>query len=596
MIRIKFLENVQPGYVAGQLYDTDDSFAHLMVSGKKAAYAGALPVAQQGSLGGDAPQRVGRSVVSGGLRVAFIGASTEIRAHPSWQVSAASYSRTNGIATAVLTYTLKDQFFLPGHKVRFCCDVRPDVEGAFELLTSTTVAGTSTTVSWPDPRPDVAAGEIVNNGFVHDLHGWTITGGYPAFANLGVGGGLDMVVIATGSTNVIRDWDDARMQQIVDQGPFDAIVIGTGILGNAIKGYAAGGNATYQGVVQLVNRLRRVCAPRVIFVETLPLSRDVTPAQSTFTAASRLNALLWNQLQRDCPDVAIIPCGEALVQNYCAYNAAPSADVSNGWPEANALVGDGVHFAFAGSRMRGLVIADTLLRTMGRVVSPEMGMLPGTRQVATAPDPEGNYHPNQALGFWGNVDSTKATLTGTGISGVGPAGASFTFEAGRGASTAVGALRTNPSGGTDWVVTIAGAGSASGYTAALELAPAWLLTALNSAANQGRSVDLILPVTLQIAPLKILWVSIELAATVGGVEYTLAAAQAQQGQSTMAAEGRAMDAGYSGLMRFPRFKIPAAAYTAARVRIRVKEINGSVASGQTVVVMGPGQVFQVLEG
>jgi hypothetical protein len=585
MIRVKFLENVQPGYVSGQPYDLEDSFAHLMVSTRKASYVTA-----------SAPASQGRTVMSGGLRVAFIGASTEIRAHPMWQVPAASYSRTNGTATAVLDFTLKDQFFLPGHRVRFACDARADVEGSFEILTSTTSAGVSTTITYADSRPDVAAGALGATGFVHDLHGWTITSGFPAFANLGFGGGLDMVVIATGSTNVIRDWDDTRLRQVVDQGPFDAIVIGTGILGNAIKGYGAGANATYQGVVQLIGRLRRLCNPRLILVETLPLSRDVTPTDPTFTAASRLNALLWNQLQRDCTDVAVIPCGEALVQNYCAYNAAPSADVSNGWPEQNALIGDGVHFAFAGSRMRGLVMADTLLRTMGRIVSPEMGMLPATRQVATAADPEGNFHPNQALGFWGNVDSSKATLAGTGISGVGPAGASVTFEAGRGASTAVGALRTNPSGGTDWVVTIAGAGSASGYTTAIELAPAWLLTALNSAANQGRYVDVILPLTLQLNALKILWASIELAATVGGTEYILGAAQAAQGLFTMASQGRAMDAGYSGLMRFPRFRIPVAAYTAARFRVRVKEINGSVASGQTVVVMGPGQVFQVLEG
>lgn len=594
MIRVKFLDNVN-GYAKGAYHDVEDGFGHLMVTCGKAAYAAALPMTPAGSLPGDAAGRLG-GAASGGLRLGIIGASTEVRAYPQWAVSA--YSRVNGVATVVMDYTLKDQFFLPQHRVRIACDTRADIEGAFDLLSSVTVGSTSTTVTYADPRPDIASGSMGGTAFLYDMHGCTVTSGFGAFANLAVGGGLDIVTIATGSTNVILDWDNERMKQVVALGPFDAILIGCGILGNAIKGYGAGANAAYQGLSKLIERLRLACRPRRIFVETLPLSRDVTPASSTFAAASRLNLLLWNKLQSEHPDVVVVPVGEALVQNYCAYNANPSADVTNGWPETNALISDGVHFAFAGTRMRGMVLGDTLLRSMGRVVSPEMGMLPATRQVANVADPEGNLHPNLALGFWGNVDTTKATLSGTGITGVGPAGASVAFEAGRGASTAVGSLRTNPNGGTDWVVAITGAGSASGYTFAAELAPAWLLAALNDATVQRRYVDLILPVTLQINPLKVLWVSIDLVATVAGVEYILASAQATQGLYTMAAQARAMDAGYSGNMRFPRFKVPApaTAYTDARFRIRVKEVNGSVASGATTVVMGPGQVFQVLEG
>lgn len=63
----------------------------------------------------------------------------------------------------------------------------------------------------------------------------------------------------------------------------------------------------------------------------------------------------------------------------------------------------------------------------------------------------------------------------------------------------------------------------------------------------------------------------------------------------MAAQGRAMDAGYSGTVRFPRFRVPTATYTAAKFVVTVKEINGSVASGKTVVVFGAGQKFEVLE-
>ena len=62
------------------------------------------------------------------------------------------------------------------------------------------------------------------------------------------------------------------------------------------------------------------------------------------------------------------------------------------------------------------------------------------------------------------------------------------------------------------------------------------------------------------------------------------------------AELRELDGARAQRLAAARSAVDAAAYTAARFRIRVKEVNGNVASGQTVVVMGPGQVFQVLEG
>lgn len=536
---------------------------------------------------------------SSGLRLGIIGASIEARGNPSWNVDPPTgYSRVGGVVTLVANRSIADHSWLPGHKIRVAADKRTDIEGTFEVLTSSVQAGVSTTITFLDPRPDVALGTVAANVnmSLHDLQCWTVTSGFQAFLNMALGGRLDIFTVATGSTNVVDAWGSERVDQLADQGPFDAVLIGAGPMGNAVKAGGYGADAAYQALVNLCELVKARINPRVVFVETLPLSRDVGPTSGVVTSAYRATRRVWRDLPRQLAYVRVVPGGEAMVQNYGAYNSAPSTDVANGYPEQSAYQDDGVHAAYPWARVRGFALGDAINREMARWVSPEMGCLVDTRQVNNAVDVDGKYNPNWALGLWGNVDATKATLSGTGISGVGPAGASASFDAGRGSSTLVGALQTNPQGGADWVVTITGAGSASGYTVSLNYAPAWLLAALQSAQVQGQQVDLFLPLSLQLNALKLLWVDVSLVATVGGFEYVVASAQANLGQYGMAASSRAMDNGYSGVFRFPRFKVSPATYTAAALRVRLKEVNGSVASGVTVVRWGPGQRFEVVEG
>jgi len=544
------------------------------------------------------------AVSNTGLRMLVIGASTEARIQTMWNIAPANYSRAGGVATIVFDYTLQDKRWLPGQKLRVAADRRADVEGVFEVITSTISAGVSGTVTLRDPRPDIAGGSIDSGAVMalHDPQTYSITGGFPAIMNMGLGGRLDVQVLATGSTNVVTDWSAERLAIAANLGQFDIVHVGCGILGNAINGGGYTVTQTYNALVDLVQQINARLRPRVITIETLPPTAQATlvPTNPVVTAAYRLNRKLWRDLPRQLNYIRIVPCGEALAQNYGAYNAAPSTDVQNSWGEANAFATDGVHPMYAWTRIRGLVIADVLRDLIAQWASPEMGVYPDTKAINNVADAEGYYNPNRIAGMWGNVDATKVTLANTGCSGSGPAGASCTFEAGRGTSVAVGSLQTNPAGGADWVVTITGNGSSTGYTFVAEMATTELLTAIQDSTAQGKEVDVFLPLTLQIpVPAlvqRILWVSVDLVVTVGGVEYVLASAQAQDGQFTMAAQGRAMDGGYSGVLRFPRFKLPTATYTAAKFRVRVKEINGSIASGTAIVRWGPGQRFEVLEG
>jgi hypothetical protein len=109
---------------------------------------------------------------------------------------------------------------------------------------------------------------------------------------------------------------------------------------------------------------------------------------------------------------------------------------------------------------------------------------------------------------------------------------------------------------------------------------------------QGQYVDLFVPFAVQCNELKLIYVELLLVATAGGTEYLLGGPLMNRGQFGQAAIGRGLDAGFCGVLRAPRMKIPAATYTDASLRCVVKEVNGSVASGRTIVTWGAGQRFQ----
>lgn len=535
----------------------------------------------------------GRQVASAGLRMAIIGASTEARAHPMWSGTAAQYQRVNGVVTLTVDYVLANYPMLPGKEVRIACGNRPDVEGRFAITSCTIASGASMTVSYPDARPDVAASTLGGGIDLHDVSCYTVSGGFPAHLNLCLGGRLELEVIATGGTNLVTDWGDDRVDQIVARGHFDVILIGTGVIGNTINGFGASPTTAFNALQTLIEKLRDRCAPRLILVETPSASRAITPTSSVYTTAQTLLRRMWTELPRLYPFVRVVPCSEAMIQNYSAFDAAPSDDVSNGWPELAALADDGVHAAYPWSAVRGEVLAETLLRHMAPHISPEMGVLPDTNLVNTALDPDGGKNRNYAQGLWGNVAASQVTISSAGCSGVAPAGSAVTFTAGRGTSTAVSALSTNPRGGSRWTITIDGKGSASGYTLQADRSPTWLLSMLNDSAVQGNYLDWFAPLSAQCGDLKLIFVEVKLVATAGGVEYTLAAPLANQGQFHQAGIQRGMDAGFSGVLRAPRFKVPVAAYTAAAIRVTVKEVNGSIASGRTVITWEAGERFHL---
>jgi hypothetical protein len=540
--------------------------------------------------------QVGRAVASAGLKMLIIGASTESRANPMWSGAAVDFVRSGGVVTCTVGYSLSNYFMLPGTEIRVACLKNPGVEGTFAITSCTLVANTSMTFTYPDPRPDIAAGALGGGFDVHLPSAYTVSAGWPMHANLCMGGRLEIDNMAVSGSNLIEDWGAARLDAMAAKGRFDIIMIGTGVIGNTIRAYGAGPIAAFNALKALIEAIRDRCNPRLILVETPSASRDIVADDVStgpvFTTAQLLLRRMWTELPRLYPFVRVVPCVEAMVQNYSAFDTAPSSDVLNAWPESAALSSDNVHPAYGWSALRGEVVADTLLKHAAPHISPEMGVLPDSNQVATRLDPEGGKIRNYSKGLWGNVAADAVTLADTGVSGPAPAGATASFTAGRGSSTAVSSLGTDPRGGAFWRTVISGSGSSAGYTFRQDYSPSWLLAALNDPDINGQYVELFWPMTLQCNENKLIFFEAQLAASSGGTEYLLGGPMLNRGQFGQAAIGRGVDAGFSGVMRSPRIKIPPAVYTAASLRVFVKEVNGSVASGRTVVTWGAGLRFQ----
>lgn len=539
----------------------------------------------------------GRQVASAGLKMLIIGASTEARANIMWGGSAAQYQRVSGVVTATVAYSQVNFNMLVGMDIRVACLKNPSVEGTFTITGFSIIADTSMTFTYNDPRPDVASGTLGGGFDVHLPGAWSVSSGWPMHLNLCMGGRLDIDNMAVAGTNLIEDWGDARVDAMAAKGRYDIILIGTGVIGNTIRAYGAGPNAAFNALKTLIEKIRDKCNPRLILVETPSASRDITADDVTtgpvFTTAQTLLRRMWTELPRLYSFVRVVPCVEAMVQTYTPYNAAPSTDVLNAWPETAALSSDGVHPAYGWSAIRGEVIAETLLKHAAPHISPEMGVLPDSNQVATRLDPEGNKNYNFSKGFWGNVAATAVTLSDTGVTGQAPEGTTMaTFTAGRNASTAVSSLGTDPQGGAYWRTIITGSGSSAGYTFRQDYSPSWLLAALNDPLINGQYAELFWPMELQCGENKLIFFEAMLVATVGGIEYMLGGPMLNRAQFGQAAISRGIDAGFSGVMRSPRMKIPPAVYTAAVLRVFVKEVNGNVASGRTVVTWGPGLRFQ----
>jgi hypothetical protein len=509
-----------------------------------------------------------------GYRVGVCGASTAERFNVLAGCDQTTYSRTkvNGVGTA----TIRTNAALPnltqiGRKFRITSDKDPRIEGFFTIQSVVPEAG-ATRLTWIDDRDDLGPSSLPASDAINyvDPYFYTVSSGILAHASILLGGRLDPVVVACGSTNIIDDWSlnsqlpYNRIDQLLAQGPFAAIVVGAGIFGNAfLAGY--GGDTVYASLVKLVNRLRGA-APH-IFVEEPTSTRNVlangaaaanqVPHQGMiYTAGARFLRKLWRDLAADCPFATIIPVNSVLTTPTVGTYSGAQADVDNAWPPVDSMNSDGTHSAYGASRLWGAAWADVFNRVLLPWL-PEVGVYPDTVWNATYADTDGNPNMNIHSNWFDTVPTVAA---GAPVTGVCPQGCTVTVANVNGSMSAVSSVVQNPEGGYDWMIQFADTGSGTNQGEIITLFDRGytnqkLVTKLQAAA--GKTLDIFVPI----------WCADMVENTIYAVECTLQldygsglqqhCGWSDSGTFKMAGIGRAIDAGFNGVLRMPKQLVPA---------------------------------------
>jgi hypothetical protein len=439
-------------------------------------------------------------------RVGILGASTTERMNVLYACANSTYSRrkVNGVGIAtVRTNTPIETVLNVGRKFRLTCDRYPQIEGTFTLLSATVESG-GHRLTWVDDRDDLGPSAIPGSANIHyiDPQLYTCSSGVMSHLSMCSGGRVDPVIVAVGGTNIVDDWSAPssisynRIDQLLSQGPFGAVVIGAGVFGDALLA-GHGADEIYDALKTMCRRLRGA-APRV-FVETPTSSRNVIPSSNApfdsgtmggiYTAGAIVQRRIWRDLVAECPNVTIIPVNETLTTTVVGTYSGSDVDVTNGWGPADNFNSDGTHYAYGNARAMGATWA-RILNTEFLPWRPDAGSAPDNVWSAPYVDPDGNFNPNAHSAWYGTVPTISSGATVTGVM---PQGCAVSVANGTVNMSGTSAVVFNPEGGSDWILTFVDTGAGSGAGQIITLKDGGytgqkLLTKLQ--ANPGKALEI----------------------------------------------------------------------------------------------------------
>lgn len=537
-----------------------------------------------------------------GLHVGFLGGSIEMRSYPVFDALSAQYSRSGGVVTMVLAGSSGLMRRFRGHEIMIASKEVPAVEGIFRLTADTVDDGTFTTITFADGRADLTLGAGLNIN-VMDRQSWSFTGGWPAYMCMALGGRAHAQGVGISGAEVYQLYDPAtavsRVDAFIARGPYAAVVLAGGGIGNSVASAttASGAAEIYTQLCTLVSKLLTVTGK--VYIGTFTTSRGKLPSVAAWTRGVLLQKAMYKRLATEYPGVEVVQLGESVASTYSPYDVATPTDVAYGYPPAEFMDPDGVHQSFRQSVRMGLVLAEK----MGPFVQdaqPWTSFYSQTRVQNPVADKDGTLNPSVLPTWFGQV-STVA-LVGTGLSGICPTNVACLFGA-RGGASAVGSMRTNPRGGSDFVLTVTDtAPSGLGATLGIAWSPPELLTALNSAEFQGQEIDLWMPIEITgFLEGGIRHVEMYLQATAGGVDRIITACLLEQGGKTMLLFDRTMgDDGIAGIVPSPRpARVPqGVVFTAASLIWSVRH-SGSATTpggpGTYTIAIGPTTTLELLK-
>lgn len=540
----------------------------------------------------------------GGAHIGFFGASLEMWNYPIFSLFNAGYTRSRGVVTLTIAAASGLMQRFRGHEIHVASKEVPDVEGIFTLTANTSDDGSFTLLTYLDPRPDrtLAAGLGVN---VMDRHAWSFTGGAAAYMCAALGARVRSSGMGISGSEIFDlyrpDFSDKRIELFLSKGPYDAVVMWGGGLGNSVA--SADKNTGAADLIEQVSKLvLRLAASgtKAICFSTVTVSRGTLPTDQKYTRGNLTVRGLYSEIARRHPFVRIVQFGEAMGTAWQASpSVTPSDDVLYGYPPAEWMAADGVHQAQREAMRMGVYMARALNSLVQDWV-PYTGLYADTRVINTVADKDGTLNPSVLPTWYGNV--ATAAITATGVTGVGPTGITVAWGA-RGGAACVGSMVTELEGGSAFQLAVTDtAPSAQGGTMTVTWQPAELLAALNSTEFSGALVDLYMPLEIKgFAEGGVRHCELLLVGIAGdGVARLLAAPLFDQaGDHTMVAEARHLgDEGLAGVFRAPRVRLPSGiTYTSVRLIWTVRHVGSGDTPGGPVaytVLIGPQTRLEII--
>lgn len=545
---------------------------------------------------------VQQTPVTTDFTVLFFGASLEMRTTEQYSYNAGSYSRNNGVASVTGLGSFFNTSLYPGQKIRNANLLTPTVEGDFIVLTND-----GTTVTWTDKRPNVAAAASTD-GLVHNLQAYSSAGSWATGLSIACEGKIRPLVVATGGANIVQDWGPARVQELVDQmisagNQFGAVVLGSGLIGNALLAFNQSEAVILPYLLSLLDQIRGIS--RLVYIETPPGNRNVTISSQTFTAANRLYRKIFRDLIASRPWLRTMPFSELLTQQ---WGSVTNADIVGGWPESLVMQPDGTHTRFDGSMLHGRMYGTFLYNDLPWF-TVDSGVYGNNRHANSNADQSGNFNNNGGPCWYGAFTKVTASAPATGTM---PQNCSISVTNAAIGMSAVSSCPLDAEGGSDWVLTVTDAsaggiaggsgiamivtGSPADATASFTRAsaPTQLKDFLTAADVVGKQLDVYVPCSLRLDPMKegsVQYVELKLLVTIGGVQYILCSAFSNGGVNKQD-NTVGMSQGFSGICRFPRVTVPAG-ITAAEIDFVIKT-QATTNTGTTVMSIGPGIVLDVI--
>lgn len=528
-----------------------------------------------------------------GHAVVTIGASTSARCNSNYGVTNGTYSRTNGIASFRVTQNLAD--VAVGRYCRLAVNNRADISVSGTVL-SITPESSGSRITMTDPRPNIAS---VSGSQIewHDLQQWANTESWCLWLNMLCGGSLDITNMSTGGSNPDYWISAAGIAAMQAMPYYDYAIVDFGYP-NYLSDSTLGATSLMQKI-ETALAVVTTKARKVIFVSTAGARLNDSHTPADFTLLSRTLTYMKHNLSNRWPTLEFVDLASAASKP-STYGATTTADMIAGYPPIEFIANDNVHWTPLLSMELARLLAGVILKTSERWNPFQLGLvdnvfLNGVSDINSGIGQDGGYISNGLYSWYGQVDTANLNLAGVGNLGQTISGMTITAQGLTVRMSGSSGVANSPDGGRELNISF---NDPSDGSAGFQLV--YTGASVNSGAATYNIVTMLADTRFQEVDCDA-WMDFGIYGFnpngVGSIEITLvgnstesgsqviASWLANQGANRIGGTGRAWYHGFNGILRTPKFKIPAKSYTSGSIIITVSGVAGTP-MGSCFVRMG----------